>query len=1113
MNQTHPNTRWTFRLPALLAVAALGALPAAALAQKAEFSLSASKPSLSWGGTDVLADSLPSVETVVFQTRSVNPENNFYKYEFHDGSLEGVTTEVDPKANTVRRQYKWGTLTVRYRQAGNKLVIGVTLTNDSDRMLANFRIRLAELKLSSIPEGLAAKPRRGNRLESTVDRPIAYELGIPGGKLYASYESHWPPVRFGLDGFAEGSKGPYPLLVTGGVTEPAKGELTIPPKGTPYILPGKKLDLEFAIRLADARTHRHVVLKEFYEDYQEYLAPLLDWPDNRPVGATFLLNEWGKEATKAGVEGTNPRRWFSPTTDVVDVLSPHGRAMLRKCMQGYGIATISTLREMGAQGIVLWNLEGAFHGTGFVGDPRMLPIINPEMEDAVDDYFRMVREAGFRVGCTIRHPQLRWQSKRGQWTQGVGNANPDSDPVRDGYEELVPDHTPWWTVYPLAERLSAKIGYAKKRWGCTLFYYDTSNILRFYGDGSQRTRNLVNEHIFRKIREDHPDVLIFPEIVAERGHLHVGQLARIVPYGQTGYGRIRPMVGDRKKGFWDYTRDIVPNYFGFHYIHDSGGDPWVPRTDRINEIVWGEILVTDGWAMGPKQEAIAEHFRHASDKMRRVTAFARRFGLARTPGEHLPLSYTVREGRAISTDALVTDPPASPQLRAWTASSADQREAALLLAWYGWPYSPGASLKPALPGVDLAGGPHRLVWDIETGRMIHTGEAIEVTEAPATMFRALYARSADQAPTPNPDSVVTALSFDEGLAPDYAPDLLDDHGKAERASGASGQALVIGGRQGPARYGVVPSWFEGTAEFDLRVEKATAKPLPLVRFRHHLDANLSLVLHEGKPALKLQSIEKVEGGLAPAYAPWPADGQWHRVVLVWEVGQYRLYIDGKREMLRAAPSKLRWRDGTVFQPGLFLGGDSETGARAMMDSFILYDWAFGDDHAAGRTTAAGFKPLTRPELLFPSVYLFGDSPKKATEVAVNFRRFGNHRTRGCVATLYEVVNDKLAQLSTGESQAYRGVRSWSMEYEPKETIDTAMPDIDMEGELKLDGLAETELIKEFVLKIKAGAAGAKPPPRTIRFRFGLDKAKVRHWSVPQEAELKAHKEAAAAKKD
>ncbi|MFW5893563.1 MAG: hypothetical protein ACOCUY_00310 [Verrucomicrobiota bacterium] len=1059
--------------------------------------------SVQYEGSELIAEPLPSVHKVLLENRSVSQENDYWNYSYDEADTEAKSVSVDPQTQTVTQTYDWGELRVRHTLEDDVLRMRMFLENRTERPIANFRLSLLDLALSKVPE---PGKRRSDNVQSTVGKPVAIRAKAGKAQVFACYESIAPPLRFGYGAAREDADGNvYPLVVAGGAKMQPRGELTIPRQGLPHIPPGETLEVEFTLRIAPEGTHRHIVLKPFFKNYQEFWSPTLDWPDRRPIGATFLFSEWGKEQTLFGVEGTNPRRYWSPITDTVDVFSPHGRDILRRALTRLAHRTVDALTEMDAQGAILWNLEGAFHATGFVGDPRMLPIISPELEDGMDDYFRILREAGFRVGCTIRHPQVQWRGNK--WAQGVGNANPERDPLHDDFHKLIPDHTPWWQVYPIAERLSRKIDYAKKRWGATIFYYDTSNIMYFYGGNNQKKfSSEPHAHIYRKIREDHPDVLIIPEIAK-----HSASLSQIAPYGQTGFGRVRPMKGP------DYTRDIFPHYFGFHYIHDTGGDPFVPRLQRINEIVWGEILACDGWNYGPKQAAIAEHYRHAGDKMRRVTAFARRFDLIDESLDMLPLPYSYENARELNVPDLVANPPGHSQLRAYTATAKDRNEAALFLAWYGWPYSNYTKLRHDLPGVDLDGA-HRRAWDLETGNLLSSNESVHVPAAPATMFRALLVRSADTPPpAPRPKGVAMGVSFDKSLAPDYGGGLLaGEHGDAARTNGNNGDALQITPGGGVARYGVVPSWFSGSVEFDLSAQKTTSSPLSIARFQHHMDTTLSLVNRDGTPTLHLQTRERrgqkrhysytslgpAEGDeleLRDAYIPLPDGNDWHRILIAWEIGQYRVFVDGKLGGVVSAPAIIRWRDDSVLEPGLVLGDAGETSgdASAALDSLVLYDWSFRNSDAESRTVDVGFDPLPKPDGQAPTVWMWGNKPQDVKTIAVNCQRSDNgERARNIQATLYEVTEQGLRKLSAGSNEAYRGVRNILMEYEPEAKVTglESMDTPDGEGEDLFEGLEElSRATTQYVLKIKAGAAGQNPPSREIKIEFGLDGVEYRHW--------------------
>ncbi len=1062
---------------------------------KVQFSSNNDGIKLKWRDLEPIANPKPSAKRVVLETQKVNPENDLRNFSFSQVPLKKTSAKFDRNKRQYITKYDWGQLRTRYSLEKDVLRIRLSAHNSTDKPVANFRFRILQVRLPNKPKKL-----QKGKVRSTRDQPVAIGFKAGTGKMYASYESFAPPVKFGFAKPEKGQNGIYSLVVGGGIHVLPRDGMVVPPKGLPRIPPGETLELEFALRFAGQDTNRAWALRGFFDDYHNFLSPMLDWPDRRPIGAVYMMAEWGKIGTQFGTEMTNPRRLASPLLDTTDVFSPHGKDLLRRNLQAMARSTVEALKEMNAQGAILWNPTVGFHGFHFSGDPRMVPILTPELDEPLDDYFRIIREAGFRVGVTIRHPQLQWRGDR--WAQGIGNINPKGDPLKKNYERFIPEHTRWWTVYPIARRLSAKIAYAKKRWGCTLFYYDTSTIRRFHrtGNGQNMVTSPPRAHIYRKLREEHPDVIIFPEL-----RDRIAPAAYTAPYGQTGYGRIRPTY----KG--DYTRDIIPNYFGFNYIHDSGGDPWKPRLNRINEIVWGEILATDGWSIGGKQRSIRVHYNHANDKLRRATTMAKQFGVLDTEREHLPLPYAIRNATRIRSSNIVANPPAHPQLRTYAAVGENKREGLLMLAWYGWPYSRGTTLKSSLPGLDL-NGEHFDVWDIETGELLNTKKGIKVPGAPVTMFRALYVRATDN-PTPpaRTKGVAMRASFNKGLAPDHGGGLLTNNGNANRADGHSGAALQING-DGVARYGVVPSWYSGTVEFDLRVQSLDDNPLTLVRLRHHLNTTLKLVSRAGQPALRLQTLEWraakdywKDTQLSPVEdegyttrkttVALPKKNEWQRIVLAWELGQYKVYVNGERKGVITSPVMTRWRDGTVLKPGLILGMDTKTplNAKAQVDSLNLYDWCFRDQDAQNRTPRTGFAALPKPADQKPTVWLWGNGPKKL-RMAVNARRCSNgERSKSFKATLYRKNDDELLELSSGNTQPYRGVRTILMEYEPKANVNATDAMVNEEGDS--DDLAGDldNLIQDYVLKIKVAAHGKNPPDRKEVFRFDSKKKTWRHW--------------------
>jgi len=125
----------------------------------------------------------------------------------------------------------------------------------------------------------------------------------------------------------------------------------------------------------------------------------LHWPDRRPIGVLFLASNFHSSAT-------NPRGWFNDPG--LDVTGTNGAQRFRQALLDYTDRSLAILKRTGAQGVIVWDLEGEQfpHKTSFIGDPRLLNRLAPEMAPVADEFFARLRNAGLRVGLTVRPQQL-----------------------------------------------------------------------------------------------------------------------------------------------------------------------------------------------------------------------------------------------------------------------------------------------------------------------------------------------------------------------------------------------------------------------------------------------------------------------------------------------------------------------------------------------------------------------------------------------------------------------------------------------------------------------------------------------------------------------------------
>lgn len=153
----------------------------------------------------------------------------------------------------------------------------------------------------------------------------------------------------------------------------------------------------------------------------------LEWADRRPICDLHL-------SSSGHLSATNPRGWLNDPS--LDVTTPAGVRAFHERLLAYAERSVAILREMNAQGMVVWDIEGQ-QDDAYVGDPRQAETLAPELVGVLDAFFARFREAGFRVGVTVR-PQ-RYEGGRQRW------------------------------AWDAAEVLGEKIRYARERWGQRCF--------------------------------------------------------------------------------------------------------------------------------------------------------------------------------------------------------------------------------------------------------------------------------------------------------------------------------------------------------------------------------------------------------------------------------------------------------------------------------------------------------------------------------------------------------------------------------------------------------------------------------------------------------------------
>jgi hypothetical protein len=276
----------------------------------------------------------------------------------------------------------------------------------------------------------------------------------------------------------------------------------------------------------------------------------LNWPDRRPIGVIFLARD---DTNWPG----NPRGWFRDAS--LNIYTEGGEQSLRNHLTQTAKTIIQLAATVHAQGIIVWDIEGEQypHPNGsFVGDPRLLDRLAPEMEALADEFFAQLAAAGLRTGVLIRPQRARLEN--GRLSQ----------------EEIIFNND------AVVAELAAKIVYARQRWGCSLFYVDSNFSLWHLG--------LYNSDIFRRLHQTYPDILVIPE------YQDADYFDCTSPYFDPARHEKFPgtIISAAQ------VRASQPNAFSSIYIGNI--DLSRDRQSLADAVAKGDILLYRGWWRGPE---------------------------------------------------------------------------------------------------------------------------------------------------------------------------------------------------------------------------------------------------------------------------------------------------------------------------------------------------------------------------------------------------------------------------------------------------------------------------------------------------------------------------------
>ncbi len=435
----------------------------------------------------------------------------------------------DDAGKTLTLAYDWGRVICQYEVQGDRLNLNISVENTGQQTLAGVNLFPLAVQFTCFPDGFDATTPHVN---FNLDGPTVQSADFGAGSLTIVNRGVTKPLAVGFISTNDtGKTFRYNIYVGSAPLWYQPGNW---PKFNRPIAPGARDEYQISLRFSPSNPSKESA--DVLHDFATAHPSTLNWLDRRPIGALFLASSLIDQPPN------NLRGWFY-NDKTIDLKSDEGRAKFRARVLDFARDSVTELRKVGAQGAITWDIEGQQypHSTSYIGDPRLLPRLAPEMDAVADDYFRVFKEAGFKVGICVRPQQLTFGA----------DGKPDQKNVADEAAILI-----------------EKIAYAKKRWGATLFYVDSNG----------GPFDPSDAEIFRRVAAAFPDVLLMPE------HQNLKYQAYTAPYNDLRFDdSITP----------DEVRVAYPR--AFSVINGEAAQLTKRRAELVRAVRAGDVLVFNAW--------------------------------------------------------------------------------------------------------------------------------------------------------------------------------------------------------------------------------------------------------------------------------------------------------------------------------------------------------------------------------------------------------------------------------------------------------------------------------------------------------------------------------------
>jgi hypothetical protein len=472
----------------------------------------------------------------------------------------------EERARRVEQTWEVGRLSCVYRPQAKRLNLELAFTNTTQRPMRFLEFEALHLAFPATPTGLGWY-RDLHCTSDAVDDVAAVIAQYGKGTVAAVGEALDGEFRLALYKDFERTEHGYRLLVST-INRTSKDFIHADPPG---LKPSETLTFHVSLRFGSETAGLADLAGAEFARFAERFPRVLRWPDRRPIAMLMLANQ-------AHRSSTNPRGWLNDAS--IEVTTPTGREVFRNRLLAWADRSIGECRKCDAQGAIVWDVEGEEFGPlVYVGDPRMLPELAPEFDAAADEFFKKFTDAGLKTGVCIRPSRIaRRKSSKDAMSTGWRHGHMAFDPVKE---------------------MADKIAYAKRRWGCSLYYFDSNVTYAFDGRereiaGSTPESWVMRAELMRRLAQLHPDVLIIPEFQSTGYYSHL-----------SGYKELRGGIAGTP------PRVLLAYPQAFSVINVADGKLAERHSDLVAAVRRGDILMFRGWFAAPENRSIESIYREA----------------------------------------------------------------------------------------------------------------------------------------------------------------------------------------------------------------------------------------------------------------------------------------------------------------------------------------------------------------------------------------------------------------------------------------------------------------------------------------------------------------------